>query len=60
MRKVLKESHPKCTAHKPVKITTEIEKKIVEIASKNPREGYGLLISQHGRYEFLQDMYPRR
>lgn len=27
---------------KSVKITPEIEKKIVEIASKNPREGYGL------------------
>lgn len=31
--------------HKPVKITPEIEKKIVEIATKNPREGYGLSIS---------------
>lgn len=31
--------------HKPVKITTEIEKKIVEIATKNPREGYGLPFS---------------
>ena len=31
--------------HKPVKISVEIEKKIVEIASKNPREGYGLPFS---------------
>ena len=34
---------------KPVKITVEIEEKIVEIATKNPREGYGLhYLSQHG------------
>lgn len=31
--------------HKPIKITAEIEKKIVEIATKNPREGYGLPFS---------------
>lgn len=31
--------------HKPIKLTVEIEKKIVEIASKNPREGYGLSFS---------------
>ena len=30
---------------KPVKITVEIEGKIVEIATKNPREGYGLPFS---------------
>lgn len=28
--------------HKSVKISDEIEKRIVEIATKNPREGYGL------------------
>jgi transposase len=28
--------------HRSIKLTVEIEKKIVEIASKNPREGYGL------------------
>jgi len=31
--------------HKPVKITAEIEKKIVEIATKNPRKDYGLPFS---------------
>lgn len=31
--------------HKPVKITTETEKKIVDMATKNPREGYGLPFS---------------
>lgn len=31
--------------HKPVKITTDIEKKIADIATKNPREGYGLPFS---------------
>ena len=31
--------------HKPIKVTAEIEKKIVEIATKNPREGYGLPFS---------------
>ncbi len=31
--------------HKPIKITAEIEKKIVERATKNPREGYGLPFS---------------
>lgn len=36
---------PKIHRHKPVKITYEIEKKIIEIVSKNPREGYGLLFS---------------
>jgi transposase len=35
----------KIHAHKPVKITTEIEKKIVKIATKNPREGCGLSFS---------------
>lgn len=28
--------------HRSIKLTVEIEKKIVEIVSKNPREGYGL------------------
>jgi transposase len=36
---------PKIHKRKSVKITPEIEKKIVEIASKNPREGYGLPFS---------------
>jgi hypothetical protein len=31
--------------HKSVKITAEIEKKIVEIATKNPRKDYGLPFS---------------
>jgi len=31
--------------HRSIKLTVEIEKKIVEIASKNPREGYGLPFS---------------
>jgi transposase len=31
--------------HKPIKVTTEMEKQIVEIATKNPREGYGLPFS---------------
>ena len=31
--------------HKPVRITVEIEKRIVEIATKNPREDYGLPFS---------------
>lgn len=31
--------------HKPVKIDTETEKKIVDMATKNPREGYGLPFS---------------
>ncbi|MDN5845640.1 MAG: helix-turn-helix domain-containing protein [Candidatus Nitrosocosmicus sp.] len=31
--------------HKSIKLTVEIEEKIVEIASKNPREGYGLPFS---------------
>jgi transposase len=35
----------KIHAHKSIRITKEIEKKIVEIASKNPREGYGLPFS---------------
>jgi transposase len=35
--------------HRSIKLTVEIEKKIVEIASKNPREGYGLHYpSRHG------------
>ena len=31
--------------HKPVKITLDIEKKIIEIATRNPRDGYGLPFS---------------
>ena len=31
--------------HKPVKITPEIEKKIVDMANKNPRDCYGLPFS---------------
>lgn len=31
--------------HKPVKISVDIETKIVEIASKNPRDNYGLPFS---------------
>ena len=31
--------------HKPIKISSEMEKKIVDIATKNPREGYGLPFS---------------
>ena len=31
--------------HKPVRITMEIEKKIIEIATKNPRKEYGLSFS---------------
>jgi transposase len=31
--------------HKSLKITSEIEKKIVEIATRNPRDGYGLPFS---------------
>jgi len=45
--------------HKPIKISDNIEKKIVEIAAvKNPRDCYQLP-SQHGHYVFLQDTYPR-
>jgi len=31
--------------HIPIKVTAEMEKQIVEIATKNPREGYGLPFS---------------
>jgi transposase len=31
--------------HRPIKVTAEIEKQIVGIATKNPREGYGLPFS---------------
>jgi transposase len=31
--------------HKPIKITAEIEKQIVDIATKNPRKDYGLPFS---------------
>jgi len=31
--------------YRSIKVTAEIEKKIVEIATKNPREGYGLPFS---------------
>jgi transposase len=31
--------------HKPIKITDDIERKIVEIATRNPRDGYGLPFS---------------
>ena len=31
--------------HKPVKITSEIEKKIVDMAAQNPRDCYGLPFS---------------
>ncbi|MDN5865762.1 MAG: helix-turn-helix domain-containing protein [Candidatus Nitrosocosmicus sp.] len=31
--------------NKPIKITVDVEKKIVEIASKNPRDSYGLPFS---------------
>ena len=31
--------------HKPIKITAEMEKKIVDMATKNPRKGYGLPFS---------------
>jgi hypothetical protein len=33
--------------HRSIKLTVEIEKKIVEIVSKNPREGYGLSTLLH-------------
>jgi transposase len=36
---------PRKHKHKPVKISVDIETKIVEIASKNPREGFGLPFS---------------
>lgn len=35
----------KIHAHKSIRIGTEMEKKIVEIATKDPREGYGLPFS---------------
>ena len=31
--------------HKPIKISDDMEKKIVDMATKNPREGYGLPFS---------------
>ena len=31
--------------HRPIKVTAEIEKQIVDMATKNPREGYGLPFS---------------
>ena len=31
--------------HKPIKISGDMEKKIVDVATKNPREGYGLPFS---------------
>ncbi len=31
--------------HKPIKITADIEKKVVEIVTKNPRKDYGLPFS---------------
>jgi transposase len=35
----------KIHVHKPIRITSEVEKKIVEIANKNPRKEYGLTFS---------------
>ena len=35
----------KIRRHKPIKISDEVEKKIVDTATKNPREGYGLPFS---------------
>ena len=31
--------------HRPIKVTEEMEKQIVDMATKNPREGYGLPFS---------------
>ena len=46
--------------HKPVnKITPEIEKKIVDMANKNPRSAMDYH-SQHGHYGYWQDMSPIR
>ncbi len=35
----------KIHTHKPIKITNDIEKKIVEVVTKNPRKDYGLPFS---------------
>ena len=43
--KGLKRIFSKIHYHKPIKITNDIEKKIVEIMTKNPRENYGLPFS---------------
>jgi transposase len=48
----------KIHAHKSIRMGTEMEKKIVEIATKIQGKTMDYLF-QHGRYEFLQDMYPR-
>ncbi len=45
---------------KPLKITCEIEKKIVEIATKNPREDYGTLLNLVFKDTGRMDTYPRR
>ena len=43
---------------KPAKVIPEIEKKIVEIAAKNPRDYYGLPFSTWS-LGYWQDMSPR-
>ena len=45
MRKVLKESYQRIHIHKPIKITGAIEKKIVDIATKNPRKLWTTLLN---------------
>ena len=46
----------KIHAHKSIRIDTEMEKKILEQRPKIQGKTMNYLF-QHGRYEFLQDMY---
>ncbi len=59
MKKVLKVSYPKQHMHKPTvkKITAaEIEKKIVDMATKNPRDYYGLPFSTGSLLVLAEDI----
>ncbi len=59
MNRVSKESYPKYT-HVNHSRYREIEKMIVDIATKNPIEDYGTLLNLVFKDSCRMDTYPRR
>ncbi len=59
MRKVLKESYPKYIYMQTNRISIEIEKMIVEIITKNPREDYGTFLNLVFKNTGRMDMFQR-
>ena len=50
----------KIRRHRPIRVTAEIEKQVVDTATKNPRECYGLPFSTWSLRTLAGYTYPRR